>query len=167
MDRALRAASVCWAVLQLACAASAEEQTLLRFFEAARTLDSTIVGRYATVGFNPRTEGTVQSFHVRAIGAETGGQPDWATAAASLGLPRESLVAEAATQLEMMVRELTIDAVVLDPAGAMSTRTLRVTFQRARITRDGRTHTGRWIVTGLRPTPASRISPAASSARPS
>ena len=53
-----------WALTSVACAASAEEQTLLKFFEAARTLDRAIIDKYARVGFNPRTEGIVQTFTV-------------------------------------------------------------------------------------------------------
>jgi hypothetical protein len=111
----------------LACSpASAEEQTLLRFFVAARTLDSTVIRKYATVGFNPRTDGIVQTFTVTAVGAERQGRKD-----------------------------VTVDAVVLDPNGSTTRRTLVATFQRI---------DGRWIVTGLRQTPASQISREASSA---
>ena len=43
---------------------SPEEQLLTRFFEAARLHDTTVMARYATVTFNPRTEGVVQEFEV-------------------------------------------------------------------------------------------------------
>jgi hypothetical protein len=87
------------ALASVACSASAEEQTLLRFFVAARTLDSTLIGKYATIGFNPRTEGIVQAFTVIAIGPERQDR-----------------------------KEVTIDAAVLQPDGITSRRTMVATF---------------------------------------
>jgi hypothetical protein len=127
---ALSVVSALSAVGSFACSpASPEEQTLLRFFVAARTLDSTILQKYATVGFNPRTDGIVQSFTVKVIGPERENQKD-----------------------------VTIDAVVRDPGGTTTHRTIVATFQMIE---------GRWLITGLRQTPASRTSRAASSDRPS
>lgn len=84
-----------------ACApASAEEQTLLGFFEAAKVLDSTVIAKYATVGFNPLTEGVVQTFTVTAIDE---------------GQDRKTV---------------TIDAVVLDPMGTTVRRALLVTLKK-------------------------------------
>jgi hypothetical protein len=74
---------------------------LLRFFVAARTLDSTVIQKYATIGFNPRTEGIVQSFTMRTMSPEQQGRKD-----------------------------ATIDAVVREPDGAMVRRTLVATFQK-------------------------------------
>ena len=119
-----------WALVAAACGtASAEEQTLLRFFTAARTLDSTMIGKYATIGFNPRTDGIVQTFAVTDAGVERDG-----------------------------VKDVTIEAVVREPAGATVRRTLVVTFQ---------TRAGRPIITSLRLVPASRTSREASSVQPS
>lgn len=140
MRRALMlsvAAAVC-SLASAACAASAEEQTLLKFFEAARTLDSTIIRKYATIGFNPRTEGIVVTFTVTAVGQERLGTKD-----------------------------VTIDAVVRDPAGATARRTLVVTFQKGLPAPAGQPPDDRWIITGLRQIPASRTSREASSARQS
>jgi hypothetical protein len=117
-----------WALASLACAVSAEEQMLLRFFVAARTLDTTITRKYATVGFNPRTDGIVQTFTVTAMGP-----------------------------LNQDRRDVTIDAVVLEPDGKTSGRTIIATFGKV---------DGRWLITGLRQTPASQTSREASSARP-
>ena len=127
---ALSIVSVGWALVMTACGgASAEEQTLLRFFTAAPTLDSTVIGKYATVGFNPRTDGIVQTFTITDSGQERDGMKD-----------------------------VTIAAVVRDPAGAIVRRTLVVTFQ---------TREGRPLITALRPVPVSRTSRAASSVQPS
>jgi hypothetical protein len=98
----LSAVSALWVVALVACSpASVEEQTLLRFFVAARTLDSTVIQKYATIGFNPRTEGIVQSFTMRTMSPEQQGRKD-----------------------------ATIDAVVREPDGAKVRRTLVATFQK-------------------------------------
>jgi hypothetical protein len=122
----LSVGSALWALMSLACSASSEEQTLLRFFVAAPTLDSTVIGKYATVGFNPRTDGIVQTFVVSTVGPERQGQKD-----------------------------VTIDAVVLQPDGVTARRTIVATFGKVQ---------GRWLITGLRQTPASRTSREVSSA---
>jgi hypothetical protein len=123
---ALSVGSALWALAALACSASPEEQTLLRFFVAARTLDSTVISKYATIGFNPRTDGIVQTFTVTSIGPEQQDRKD-----------------------------VSIDAVVLEPNGVTSRRTMVATFQKI---------DGRWLVTFLRQTPASQTSRGASSA---
>jgi hypothetical protein len=126
---ALSVASAVSALVLMGCgAASVEEQTLLRFFVAARTLDSTVLRKYATVGFNPRTDGIVQALTVTAVGPE---RPNG--------------------------KEVTIDAVVLEPSGVASRRTMVATFARVE---------GRWLITGLRQIPASQTSREASSAPP-
>jgi hypothetical protein len=125
---ALSVASALWALALVGCgAASVEEQTLLRFFVSARTLDSTVLRKYATVGFNPRTDGIVQSFTVTAVGPER----------------------------QDSSKDVMIDAVVLDPDGTLSRRAMVATFGKI---------DGRWLITGLRQTPASQTSREASSA---
>ena len=123
---ALSMGSALWALASIACSVSPEEQTLLRFFVAAPTLDSTVIGKYATIGFNPRTEGIVQTFTVSAVGPERQDRKD-----------------------------VTIEAVVLQPDGMTSRRTMVATFGKI---------SGRWLITGLRQIPASQTSREASSA---
>jgi hypothetical protein len=53
------------ALAGIACAATPEEQVLMRFFEASRALDSTALSRLATVTFNPRTDGSIQLFSMK------------------------------------------------------------------------------------------------------
>ena len=126
---ALSVVSALWAAATLACGStSAEEQTLLRFFVAARTLDTTVIRRYATIAFNPRTDGIVQSFTVTSIGPEDDDRKD-----------------------------VTLDAVVLEPNGKTERRTMVATMQRVE---------GRWLVTRLRQTPASQTSREESSVPP-
>jgi hypothetical protein len=56
------------AIAALGCGVlSQEEQLLTRFFETARLHDTTVLAKYATVTFNPRTEGVVQTFDVEKI----------------------------------------------------------------------------------------------------
>ena len=97
----LSVGSAMWALAALACSASPEEQTLLRFFVAARTLDSTVISKYATIGFNPRTDGIVQTFTVTSIGPERQDRKD-----------------------------VSIDADVLEPNGVVGRRTMVATFQK-------------------------------------
>src|SRR5215208_5730290 len=91
----LSVGSALCALASLACSGSPEEQILLRFFVAAPTLDSAVIGKYATIGFNPRTDGIVQTFTVTAVGPEHQDRKD-----------------------------CTIDAVVLQPDGMTSRRTM-------------------------------------------
>jgi hypothetical protein len=98
---ALSVGSALWALAALACSASPEEQTLLGFFVAARTLDSTVIGKYATIGFNPRTDGIVQTFSVTSIGPEHQDRKD-----------------------------VSIDAMVRQPNGVTGRRAMVATFQK-------------------------------------
>lgn len=56
--------------LVMGCSGGAEEQVLEDFFRAARMRDNTTLGNFATVGFDPRTDGVVQSFDVVSVSEE-------------------------------------------------------------------------------------------------
>jgi hypothetical protein len=56
--------------LVIGCSGGAEEKVLDDFFRAARMRDNTTLGNFATVGFDPRTDGVVQSFKVVSAGEE-------------------------------------------------------------------------------------------------
>jgi hypothetical protein len=59
------------ALAEAACTAAPPEQVLLsNFFRAARVRDNTTLGNIAAVNFNPRTEGTVETFEVVGIAPE-------------------------------------------------------------------------------------------------
>jgi hypothetical protein len=124
----LSVVSALWALSSLGCSASDEEQTLHRFFVAAPTLDSSVIRKYATIGFKPQTDGIVQTFTVTAVGPE-----------------------------RQDAKDVTIEAVVLEPNGVTSRRTMVAAFGKIE---------GRWVVTGLRRTPASQTSREASSVPP-
>jgi hypothetical protein len=60
-----------FAALDAACGSgSAEQQLLTNFFRAARVRDNTTLANIAAVSFNPRTEGTVETFEVASVGPE-------------------------------------------------------------------------------------------------
>jgi hypothetical protein len=54
----------------MGCSGGAEEKVLDDFFRAARMRDNTTLGNFATVGFDPRTDGVVQSFKVVSVSEE-------------------------------------------------------------------------------------------------
>lgn len=53
------------------CSRPPEQQFLTQFFRAARARDNTTVGRMSAVDIDPRTQGSVESFSIENIGAET------------------------------------------------------------------------------------------------
>ena len=56
--------------LVIGCSGGAEEKVLDDFFRAARMRDNTTLGNFATVEFDPRTDGVVQSFKVVSVSEE-------------------------------------------------------------------------------------------------
>jgi hypothetical protein len=56
--------------LIMACSGGAEQKILDDFFRAARLRDNTTLGNFATVSFDPRTDGIVQKFEVVSVSAE-------------------------------------------------------------------------------------------------
>jgi hypothetical protein len=91
---------------------SPEQQVLEQFFRDTRLIDSTLLAKSATVSFDPRTQGSVQQFHITAISEP----PAAATTAAT--------------------EQVTIAAEVRTPEGPTVARTLVATLQKR--TDDGR-----------------------------
>jgi hypothetical protein len=56
--------------LVMGCSGGPEQQVLDDFFRAARMRDNTTLSNFATVSFDPRTDGVVQSFDVVDVGQE-------------------------------------------------------------------------------------------------
>ena len=54
----------------MGCSGGAEQKVLDDFFRAARLRDNTTLGNFATVSFDPRTDGAVQKFSVVSISDE-------------------------------------------------------------------------------------------------
>jgi cytidylate kinase len=151
----------------VACAVSAEEQVLTRFFEASRALDSTQLYRLGTVILNPRVDGSVQTFSI----AERRGDERAPLVDARREQARRSLSAArgedvdlTGTSVEMITREVTVDASLRTPDGAVRPAVLLVTLEKAVATTSGSVVEGRWIVTRLQRAPDARTSRAASSA---
>jgi hypothetical protein len=58
-------------LLVVGCSRPPEQQFLTQFFRAAKGRDNTTVGRMSAVEIDPRTQGTVESFSIENISAET------------------------------------------------------------------------------------------------
>jgi hypothetical protein len=56
--------------LVMGCSGGAEEKVLDDFFRASRMRDNTTLGNFATVSFDPRTDGVVQSYKVLNVSDE-------------------------------------------------------------------------------------------------
>lgn len=54
----------------IGCSGGAEQKVLDDFFRASRLRDNTTLGNFATVAFDPRTDGAVQKFDVVSVGEE-------------------------------------------------------------------------------------------------
>ena len=56
--------------LVIGCSGGAEQKVLDDFFRASRMRDNTTLGNFATVSFDPRTDGVVQKFSVVSMSEE-------------------------------------------------------------------------------------------------
>lgn len=56
--------------LMMGCSGGAEQKILDDFFRASRLRDNSTLGNFATVSFDPRTDGIVQKFDVVSVGEE-------------------------------------------------------------------------------------------------
>ena len=165
--RALSVAGVLGFVLS--CAPAADEQVVTRFFEASRTLDSTRLDRFATVVFNPRTDGSVQTFSIIDRSPEQRlpvGDANRGTALRSLATSPLGDADLSSASVQLIERQVTLEADVRAPNGTVAPSQLIVTLQRAVAIRAGVTLEGQWIVTRLRPARAERTSRATSSGPP-
>lgn len=70
MERSLRAVSLLALVVVVACSGAAEQTIIGQFFNASRLRDNTSLDNVATVIFDPRTQGTVTTFAIQAVGPE-------------------------------------------------------------------------------------------------
>jgi len=150
----------------IACTVSPEEQVLTRFFEASRTLDRTVLSRIATVTFNPRVDGSVQTFsiverHPDEKGALVDSRREQAIRSLSASTGEAADLTGAS--VEMITRQVTVAVDLRTPDGANTPTTLLVTLEKALRTTDGSAVEGQWIVTRLQRAPDARTSHAASS----
>lgn len=134
---------------------------LTRFFEASRALDSTVLYRLATIVFNPRTDGSIQSFAIISLGDEQRGP----LAAAQQEEARRSLAAStgqapnlSGLTVDLVTRDVRVKADVRSPGGIAVAQTLVISLARAVARRGERTIEGQWIVTRLQRARAERTS---------
>lgn len=236
MERRRRSTSyalvTCTLALVLGCSGGAEQKVLEDFFRASRLRDNTTLGNFATVTFDPRTDGTVQSFDVvsvsderkrplplkqysqqladakaadqeltaqkrayqnaniavidritkaqaagKAVGAKDQAIADewnkWSSDAAAkmkaiseaqrqlnagrgvaeLSLARAAAGTDVTTMDgEIVSKDIVVNATVKQPDGATTTKPLKATVQRAKMTdATGKEMLGRWIVTAIGP----------------
>ena len=149
-----------------ACAVSPDEQVLTRFFEASRTLDHTLLARLATVTLNPRVDGSIQTFSI----AERRDDEKGPLVDSRREQARRSLAASSGqdvdftgTAVEMITRQLKVEADLRTPDGVVRPAALVVTLEKAIATKSGSVVEGQWIVTRLQRAPDARTSHAASS----
>jgi hypothetical protein len=227
---------ICAPLVEACSSASPEQQVLINFFRASRVRDTTTLGNFAAVSFDPRTDGTVQKFTIVDMGAEhrralqikqltdeaarlktadenitarkkayedgnlvalqriartqRAGQPvtgkdadvltSWSTlsederqstrqltqvrarlaaeraaAVGSLTPPGQPDVDVSTMDVDVISREITVNADVRTPDGRTSPKMLVFTLQRAISTQRGQSRSGRWIILGFKPGPAS------------
>ena len=149
-----------------ACGVSPEEQVLTRFFEASRTLDHSILSRLATVTFSPRVDGSVQTFSIVERHADQKGPLVDARrdqAIRSLSASTGQTLDLTGASVEMVTRQVTVDADLRTPDGVVTPTALLVTMEKALRTKGESVVEGQWIVTHLQRAPDARTSHAASS----
>lgn len=151
--------------LAVACSsASPEQQVLIDFFRASRLHDNTTLANIATISFDPRTDGSVQKFSIASIGSErrrplqiqqfTGQGArvlELGAAVDSLTPPGQPDVDVSTMDVELISKDVTVNADVRTPEGRTTPKTLVCTLQRAVATQHGQTRSGRWIVTDVAP----------------
>jgi hypothetical protein len=112
-------------VMLAACSVGAEQTLLGQFFAASRLRDKTMLSNFATVVFEPATQGVVTTFTITNVGREE--QHDGG----------------------IVSKDVTITAPVRLPSGQTVQKTLVVTLQRADQQTD-RPTTSQWIVTEVK-----------------
>lgn len=130
-----------------ACAERPERPILGRFFASSRLADLTALGGFATVWFDPRTDGIIIDFDITRVDAERRRRLTPGDRLIELSLPAASGGAYVAVS-----KEVTISAPVRLPGNRLEPRTVIVTMERAGY--GSGPMTGRWIITGFRQAPA-------------
>ena len=147
-----------------ACLAPAEHPILTQFFAASRLRDRTALATFATVAFEPNSDGIVNTFSITSVTVEqrepltrealARRQPVIALSVADPRNPVDATKHEG----DLVSKDVTIEAPVRLPGGQTVEKTLVITMQRAEL-RGGRSITGRWIITGVRDARGSAATP--------
>jgi len=117
-----------------ACSGGVEETILGQFFAASRLRDRTMLSNFATVVFEPATQGIVTSFTITSIGREE---------------QRERGIVS---------KDVTVAAPVRLPSGQVVSKILVVTLQRGEKGTAGPADS-RWIVTNVRDVSSAAATP--------
>jgi hypothetical protein len=134
-----------------ACAGSAEQIVLERFFDASRLRDTTHLRTLATVIFEPRKSGTVLDLTVSQITRQPVRPVNDASGREVVAISLEGAAGatRAVDAREIEVEEVTALASVRGPDGLVKSATLIVELERAVLA--GQSHlVGRWVVTGYK-----------------
>lgn len=152
MDRQRRgrrlSIGVALAAAALACAGGPEEAVLHEFFRASRLRDRTAVSGMAVTAFDPAQRGTVLAFDIIGMAPEGRAPVTRPHVVADLSLHYLPEGPAPETGLELITKEVAIDASVREPAGDIVRRRLVVTMQRAAA--GNLRAPGRWIITNVR-----------------
>ena len=121
-------------LILVGCSGAAERSLLTQFFAASRLRDLTRLRNFATVVFEPASDGIITSFDITAVSAVNG--PD--------GRP--------------VSKDVSIAAPVKLPSGEMVQKVLVVTMSRG-IPGSDQYRTGEWMIVGIKDAPASPSTP--------
>jgi hypothetical protein len=124
-----------------ACGPGVEEPVLAQFFAASRLRDRTALARISTVVFEPDVDGMVAQFRIVSATPESPATPSTDVVELSLAEPDTDK-----SSVEVMSKDLTVDAQVRLFDGRSVQKTLTITLRRA-VSKD---LVGRWIVTAIR-----------------
>jgi hypothetical protein len=138
-------------LIHSACAGSAEQIVLERFFDASRLRDTTHLRSLATVIFEPRERGTVLDLNVSQITRRpvrrVRDAPDGEVIVA-ISLEGTAGAGDGIRADQLEVEQVTALASVREPDGQVKSKTLIVELERAHQARPPHV-TGHWVVTGI------------------
>jgi hypothetical protein len=135
-------------LIHVACAGSAEQIILERFFTASRLRDLTQLHSLATVVFEPRESGTVLNLKVREVTSQPVRLASDPSDREVLALSLEG-VETTGVSAGLAVEVVAAEATLRNPDGQVKTTTLMVTLERA-VVAGPSTVRGRWVVTAIK-----------------
>jgi hypothetical protein len=135
--RASRAVGI-WLIAALicsACAGAAERTLITQFFAASRLRDLTALSNYATIVFEPLTDGIVTRFEITGI--------------------RETR----STDGNPIAKQVSVIAAVKAPSGQTVVKSFVITLGRGEPGDSDRDRSGRWLITAITAEPAGPAAP--------
>ena len=149
----------------MSCSGAAEEPILSQFFAASRLRDHTALQHFATVSFEPHSQGIVTTFEITNVSPAQHTPLDINTLAHVHDAAKKDVVELSVEDPRnpvdlrkyngaLVSKEVTISAPVKSPGGQTSQKTFIVRMERAILKGDTEL-AGRWIITGIKETTAS------------